>query len=164
MVNVMILYHGSNLKIETPKLIPSKRLLDFGSGFYLTSNFEQAAKWAKRTTLNRECGSSIVSAFDIDKKSMENLNCLIFDSPNCAWLNFVSANRRGSILNKTYDLIIGPVANDQAIRTINNYLKGYLTEDMAIKLLLPQKLKDQYAFRTDRALSMLNFREGITVE
>ena len=61
----------------------------------------------------------------------------------------------------SYDLVIGPVANDQAIRTVNNYLKGYFDENIAIQLLLPQKLKDQYAFKTEKALSMLEFRGEI---
>ena len=42
----MIVFHGSNLEVKNPRLIPSKRLLDFGAGFYLTSDFEQAKKWA----------------------------------------------------------------------------------------------------------------------
>ena len=49
----MIVFHGSNLEVKNPMLIPSKRLLDFGAGFYLTSDFEQAKKWAIRTTNNR---------------------------------------------------------------------------------------------------------------
>ena len=40
----MILYHGSNVEVNDSKLIPTKRLLDFGDGFYLTSDFEQAKK------------------------------------------------------------------------------------------------------------------------
>ena len=56
-------------------------------------------------------------------------------------------------------IVAGPVANDQAIRTVNNYLKGYFTEDIAIQLLLPQKLKDQYVFKTEKALSILKFNE-----
>ena len=58
-------------------------------------------------------------------------------------------------------IIIGPVANDQAIRTVNDYLNGYFPEDIAIRLLLPQKLKDQYAFKTEAALSRLRFKEAL---
>ncbi len=36
----MIFYHGSNIEVKSPKLILSKRLLDFGAGFYLTTDFE----------------------------------------------------------------------------------------------------------------------------
>lgn len=36
------LYHGSNIKIETPDLIHSKPFKDFGRGFYLSPNKQQA--------------------------------------------------------------------------------------------------------------------------
>ena len=45
--------------------------------------------------------------------------------------------------------------------TIGIYLRGYITEDMAIELLLPQKLKDQYALKTEKAISSINFTESI---
>lgn len=51
------------------------------------------------------------------------------------------------------------MANDQAIRTINDFLKGRFTEDIAIQLLLPQNLKDQYAFKTEKAISILELVE-----
>lgn len=70
------------------------------------------------------------------------------------WLHVYRANRTGTIQADAYDVVFGPVANDQAIRTVNNYLKGYFSEEIAIQLLLPQKLKDQYAFRTEKALSI----------
>ena len=34
----MILYHGSNVIVEQPKLIRQNRYLDFGFGFYTTTN------------------------------------------------------------------------------------------------------------------------------
>lgn len=159
----MVLYHGSNMEVREPKLIPSKRLLDFAAGFYLTSDFEQAKKWALRTTNNRETGSPTVSIFDVDEKKLKALKLLIFEAANEEWLRYVAANRIGKTVGEDYDVVIGPVANDQAVRTINNYLKGYFPEDVAIRLLLPQKLKDQYAFRTEEALAVLKFREAIKI-
>lgn len=156
----MILYHGSNVEVKNPKLIPSKRLLDFGAGFYLTSDFEQAKKWAVRTTNNRETGIPTVSAFNIDPKELENLKLLTFETANKEWLRHISGNRVGKPMEEDYDVVIGPVANDQAIRTVNNYLKGYFSENIAIQLLLPQKLKDQYAFKTEAALAILKFMEA----
>ena len=50
----MILYHGSNVAVDKPRLIAAKRLLDFGSAFDLTSDLEQAKKWALRTQKIRE--------------------------------------------------------------------------------------------------------------
>lgn len=34
----MILYHGSNVVVSEPKLILQNRFLDFGFGFYTTTN------------------------------------------------------------------------------------------------------------------------------
>jgi len=44
----MILYHGSNVVVERPKILQSVRMLDFGVGFYTTSNKEQAVRWAEK--------------------------------------------------------------------------------------------------------------------
>lgn len=159
----MILYHGSNVEVKEPKLIPSKRLLDFGAGFYLTSDFEQAKKWALRTANNRETGVPTVSVFEVDENEFKSLNMLCFNTPDKEWLRYISANRTGRQVDKEYDVVIGPVANDQAIRTVNNYLRGYFPEDVAIKLLLPQKLKDQYAFRTEKSIILLKFTEARNV-
>ena len=155
----MTLYHGSNVEVKTPKIIKSKRLLDFGTGFYLTSDYEQAKKWAVRTTARREEGVPTISIFSIEESEIEKLESLIFDTANKEWLRYISLNRTDKSAEDSYDLVIGPVANDQAIRTVNNYLKGYFDEDIAIRLLLPQNLKDQYAFKTEKALSILEFIE-----
>lgn len=155
----MILYHGSNIKIKTPKIIPSKRLLDFGMGFYLTSDFEQARKWAVRTTSRRESGIPTISMFSIGESDIKKLERLEFKVASKEWLRYISMNRTDQSVKDSYDIVMGPVANHQAIRTINNYLKGYFNEDIAIQLLLPQNLKDQFVFKTERALSVLKFSE-----
>ena len=69
---MMILYHGSNVVVKEPQIIKSKRLLDFGTAFYLTSDFEQAKKWAIRTTERREVGVPKISVFSINKNEIEN--------------------------------------------------------------------------------------------
>lgn len=157
----MILYHGSNLEVKNPILIQNKRNLDFGQGFYLTSDFEQANKWAVRTTERRNSGFPTVSIFNINDDLWHNLNIKEFTSPNKEWLNYVTKCRKGQETIDEYDVIIGPVANDQTMPTIGIYLRGYITEEMAIELLLPQKLKDQYAFKTSKALACLSFKESI---
>lgn len=153
----MVLYHGSNIEVQKPQIIKSRKLLDFGAAFYLTSDYEQANKWAVRTTERRGIGIPIISMYNVDKKDFDHLLVLSFDAPDKEWLRYISAHRTDMSKNDLYDIVIGPVANDQAIRTINDFLKGRFTEDIAIQLLLPQKLKDQYAFKTDKALSILNF-------
>ena len=154
----MILYHGSNTAVEAPRLIPAKRLLDFGSAFYLTSDLEQAKKWAQRTKNVRESGTPLVSVYEFDDRSLASLRVLSFASPDLDWLLYVVANRTGKETEQ-YDLVIGPVANDQAIRTVNDFQSGYFTAEIALQILLPQKLKDQYAFKTEAALRLLSFKE-----
>jgi hypothetical protein len=44
----MTLYHGSDQIIKTPELRPSIRTLDFGPGFYTTTNKEQATNFAAK--------------------------------------------------------------------------------------------------------------------
>ena len=41
----MVLYHGSNMAVEQPDLNHSKTNLDFGAGFYTTSDLDQADHW-----------------------------------------------------------------------------------------------------------------------
>ena len=70
------------MEVKNPKIIQSKRLLDFGTGFYLTSDYEQAKKWAIRTTARREEGVPIISVFSFDENEFEELDVLIFDGAN----------------------------------------------------------------------------------
>ena len=37
----LLVYHGSNVVVDTPRLLPQNRYLDFGPGFYTTTNREQ---------------------------------------------------------------------------------------------------------------------------
>lgn len=120
---------------------------------------EQAKKGALRTAKRREEGVPTISVFDFEENALDGLDALFFDSANKEWLRYISANRTDKTKQDLYDIVVGPVANDQAIRTVNNYLKGYFTEEIAIQLLLPQNLKDQYVFKTERAISLLTFKE-----
>ena len=155
----MILYHGSNIIVESPKLLKVQRSLDFGKGFYTTSDFEQAKKWAQRSTRIRKDGTPFISCYEIQDADIDSLNVLHFDKPDEKWLEFVAANRKNVSKENNWDLIIGSVANDQTFPTIILYLDGFLDADSCIKRLLPQKLKDQYVFKTEKALSFLKFIE-----
>lgn len=158
----MYLYHGSNLAVTNPKIINNKRALDFGDAFYLTTDIEQAKRWAKLITNRRRNGIPTVSVFEL--KNMEELEMLKFDTPNKEWLRLITINRKKQYYKNKYDIIIGPVANDNTMPVINLYLTNKYTEEEALKRLLPQKLKDQYAFKTKKALEHLTFKEVITYE
>jgi len=156
----MILYHGSNVGVEAPKLLKVQRSLDFGKGFYTTSDFDQATKWAQRTARIRKEGEAFVTCYELRDSDITNLKVLRFDKPDEKWLEFVTSNRKNILKTNDWDLIIGPVANDQTFPTIILYLDGFIDADSCIRQLLPQKLKDQYTFKTEKALSFLKFIEG----
>lgn len=153
----MKLYHGSNVIVEKPKILAQLRALDFGAGFYLTSNQQQAEKWARNVYNRRKTGEPTLNLYHIEDTDIQELEILQFDTADGDWLEFVVMNRKGEYYDKKYDIVIGPVANDTTIRVVNDYMSGVYTKDEAIKRLLPQKLTDQYAFLTERALQMLKF-------
>ncbi len=153
----MLLYHGSNEEVSKPELRPLTRAVDFGRAFYLTTDREQAIKWAKTTTLRRAEGEPIVSIFEIEDRKFTELNRLVFTSPDSDWLRYISHNRNLGIDDSSADVVMGPVANDNTMPVLNLYFKGAYTEEEALRRLLPQKLRDQVAFKSERALSHLTF-------
>ena len=155
----MILYHGSNMEVRNPHLLKIQRDLDFGKGFYTTSDFHQALSWAKRSVRVRGNGMACVSCYEFDEAALAEINVLRFNKADSKWLDFVASNRKGDAPQNDWDLIIGPVANDQTFPTILLYLDGFLDAESAVRQLLPQKLKDQYTFKTVKALSLLRFAE-----
>ena len=140
----------------------NKRALDFGNAFYLTTDLEQAKKWAKLITTRRNEGIPTVSVFEFYDTT--EIKILKFDTPNQEWLKLISTNRKLKYYKNNYDIIIGPVANDNTMPVINLYLSGRYTKEEALKRLLTQKLKDQYAFKTPKSLKYLTFKEVITYE
>lgn len=159
----MKLYHGSNIEVATPKLIQGTRALDFGQAFYFTSDFDQASRWAKTSVLRRKEGRAIVSVYEFDVSAASQLRTLNFPGPDAAWLKYVSQNRNGIIDTVDYDIVSGPVVNDNTMPVLNLYFKGAYSEDEALRRLLPQRLRDQFAMKTDAALACLKFIEGSVV-
>ena len=157
----MLLYHGSNVVVEHPHIRERTRALDFGAGFYLTSDYEQAARWARTTVLRREGGVASVSVFEVDETAMGRLRVIRFNAPDIHWLRFVSRNRNERIDDSGVDVVAGPVANDNTMPVLNLYFKGAYTEEEALRRLVSQRLKDQYAMKTEAAIAILRFREVI---
>lgn len=159
----MILYHGSNVEVKEPILLKVQRELDFGRGFYTTSDMEQAARWAWRTAKRRGESNAFVTVYEVNEDELKNIRLLSFDSPNVEWLNLVVKNRKGEYIAGDWDVISGPVADDQTAQVIDLYLEGAYDEEEAIRRFLTQRLKDQYAFKTNEALKLLIFKEVITI-
>ena len=139
--------------------MPRTRALDFGAGFYLTTDPDQAARWARTTVLRRGTGVATVSVFELEDNDLSRLKVVRFSEPNAEWLRFVSRNRNEHIDDSGFDIVAGPVANDNTMPVLNLYFAGAYTEEEALRRLLSQRLRDQYAMKTDAALSVLCFKE-----
>lgn len=155
----MILYHGSNVVVDKPRILVPNRFLDFGNGFYTTTNKAQAINFADRVTDRRHVGKSSVNVYEMDDEKVNGINVLEFSAPDDEWLDFVSDNRAGTAKNGGFDLIIGPVANDDVYSTFILYSTGVLTKAQTIEALKVKKLYNQYVFTTERGLDCLKFKE-----
>lgn len=155
----MLLYHGSNVEVSEPRIIVTSRTLDFGAGFYTTSDLGQARRWAELQTRRRGSGSVTVSVFEYNGSASQRLSVRSFSGASAEWLDFVSENRKATYRGKKYDIAIGPVANDNTMPVINDYMSGAIDRETAIVLLRPQKPTDQYAFLTAAGLGFLHYVE-----
>ena len=74
----MILYHGSNVTVEKPVLVKQNRFLDFGFGFYTTTNKEQAKDFAVKVTDKRKNGTATLNIYEVDEtKALLNVRCFL---------------------------------------------------------------------------------------
>ncbi|MGM9698691.1 MAG: DUF3990 domain-containing protein [Prevotella sp.] len=153
------LYHGSNLTITEIDLSKSKKGKDFGCGFYLNPNKEQAMEMAIRTTKRMTYGSPIVSCFMFDlSHASEELNIKVFDDYSIEWAEFILSNRRNKEDSNihNFDVVIGPIADDTVGLQMHRYLQGYIGMDKMIEELRfrPNPTK-QYFFGTQKSLNYL---------
>lgn len=154
----MILYHGSNVEVREPKILKPNRELDFGNGFYTTTNHDQAIEFAKRVTANRGVGAATVTEYSIDESVAFPLCSVVkFDGVCDAWLDFVCDNRDGAYAGPQYDFAFGPVANDDVYRTLYLYRAGEIDREETFERLKVKTLYNQLVFATPLALSFIRF-------
>lgn len=156
----MILYHGTNCVIEKIDLDKCRPYKDFGKGFYLTTIKEQAEKMAKRVS-KIYGGQPVVNFFRYDSVVDNGINIKRFDSPTEEWARFVINNRNGeksagdNNLDNKYDIVIGPVANDDLALLFRQFSNGMIEIDTLIREMKYKKLTDQYSFHSEKALRFL---------
>ena len=158
----MILYHGSTVIVDFPKIIIPNRTLDFGVGFYTTANFTQAAAFADIVMKRRKQDVQYISIYDFDmEQASKTLSVLEFAEPDEDWFDFVCQNRNGTYPEGEYDVAIGAVANDKVYATIGLFESGILSKEQAIESFKINPLYDQIVLKTNSALELLSFREAI---
>ena len=155
----MKVYHGSDVKIETVDLFKCRIGTDFGRGFYVTKILKQAKDIAARVASWHDT-SPIITEFEFNEYAFDDkdFKILRFESYTDEWLDFVVKNR-ASIASKPmhdYDIVEGPVANDDIAARIYDYLNGDVAKDAFIEELRFKKPMHQICFCTTASLQMLS--------
>lgn len=160
----MKLYHGSTVTVKNPSLRPGRANTDFGKGFYTTVDFEQAARWARIRRERAGEGSAIVSVYEVDDELLRrpDMHIMTYNGATIEWLDFVVANRRYAPLHD-FDIVLGPVANDNLYATISMYENGELSAEAAIVQLKTHVLFNQVSFHSPTAIQNVKFIEAIEV-
>jgi len=158
----MILYHGSTVVVDSPRIITPNRTLDFGMGFYTTANYTQAVVFADIVMKRRRQNVQYISIYDFNmEQALKTLSILEFAGPDEDWFDYVCQNRNGTYSGDEYDIVIGAVANDKVYATIGLFESGILTKEQAIESFKVNPLYDQIVLKSDSALKLLTFREAI---
>jgi hypothetical protein len=162
----MILYHGSNVDIQSISLTACRPFKDFGKGFYLTDIPEQATRMANRVS-RIYGGTPIVNVYEIndDVCTDESLNIKDFGQETSEeWARFVMNNRNKMYtdylnplcnLDAKYDIVIGPVADDNMAMLFRQYENELIDFDTLLQGMIYKKTSSQYSFHTERSISLL---------
>lgn len=160
----MKVYHGSLEIVAMPEIRKPSRTLDYGSGFYTTTDFYQAREWVIRRAGIQKSSEGYVNVYEIDIDMLRSLNTLWFENPTEEWVDFVYENRNVPGFTHNYDFVYGPVANDKVYAAFALYEAGILDKQALIRELKTYKLVDQLLLHTPEALRNLKFNEVVKIE
>ena len=145
----MKLYHSSNISVTQPDILYSRKFLDFGKGFYLTSIQEQVIKYAQRFMRRQQ--EAWINTYELEFEPSE-WKVLKFESYDKNWLDFVSRCRAGQDTSD-FDIVVGGIANDKVIQTRDRYFEGELSEDETLGILRYEKPNNQYCIRSQKMIN-----------
>ena len=150
----MELYHGSNVVVDTPKILVNGFYKDFGYGFYCTVMEKQAQRWA--LTKKKE---HIVNVYVYNKTS--DLKIKQFHEMTDEWLEFVATCRRG--IEHSYDIVEGPMADDTIWDYVEDYVRGEISKTAFWELVKFKYPTHQIVFCTEKSLNSLEFERSYKI-
>jgi hypothetical protein len=126
----------------------------------------QAELMAKRTA-RIFGGSPYVTAYMFDEAFLSDaaFSVKAFSEPNAQWALFVLNNRNRDFQNHSdpnsnhddkYDIVTGPVANDDIALLFRSYVNEHIDLNALVNGMKYKKLNDQFSFHTDRAIALLS--------
>ncbi|MCR4566573.1 MAG: DUF3990 domain-containing protein [Pseudobutyrivibrio sp.] len=173
----VILYHGSDKIIETPKLNGGKSNNDYGRGFYCTKHIELAKEWAVE-----EYRNGYVNKYEIDLANLKILNLNDKKYTILHWLTILLEHRtfrmNGPVsqdgLNylkenyhidiSKYDVIIGYRADDSYFSFARGFISNSISVSQLEKAMYLGELGEQLFIQSAKAFSRLQFKEAIFVD
>lgn len=161
----MNLYHGSNKVVDKPKYNGSRDKTDFGKGFYLTANENQARRWSIKGEIN------IVNSYDLN---LEGLKVYEFKL-NLEWLLFIIYNRKigdfdFNILKERFsflelhDVLVGPTADDRMYNTLEEFFDGDISLEKTLDILNCMDLSKQYLIKSSLGIKNLQYVDSYTLK
>ena len=141
----MIVYHGSIDIVKFPDTKHSYSTLDFGKGFYVTTNKEQARRWAYRKAIFAQKDTGYINIYDM-KENYTTFNVKTFPDDLQEWIDFVCKCRNKQDEYRQYDVIIGMVADDKVFRVVDLYIQGVWDKVRALKEIKAYPEYNQIAF------------------
>ena len=162
----MILYHGTNLDIQSVDLALCRPYKDFGRGFYTTKLPEQAKKMAGRVA-GIYGGTPVVNVYEITDDFMvnEDLHTMDFGNvPSERWAIFVMNNRnrfftdfasKDCNFDCKYDIVSGPIADDDMAVLFRQYQNDLISLEALVNGMTFRETTGQCSFHTEKAVKLL---------
>ena len=155
----MKLYHGSTVEIKEIDIAKSKPNKDFGRGFYLSADKQQAQRLAEYKAYQIG-GNPVINVYDFDERLLTDgtLKVRRFDRYSKDWAEFIFANRQSKTGESVhdYDVVIGPIANDKVGVQVRKYFDKEITLETFLENLKYMKgITLQYFFGTEKAIKYL---------
>lgn len=146
----MRLYHTGFHEIQTPDIHYGRKNADFGQGFYLTDDMEFSRRWAKE----RKGFSTICNTYELDTEGLR-IKELNRDEE---WFSYIYKNRNHMPDEwLSYDVIIGPIANDTIYDVMGIITSGFLSQEESLRLLQIGPSYRQITIKSEKAVSQLHF-------
>ena len=173
----LVLYHGSDKIISSPKYGYGKPFNDYGQGFYCTKHIDLAKEWAVEAERD-----GFVNVYEIDDKGLKILNLNDEKYSILHWITLLIEHRTFSINSPLardgigflqrnyhididkYDAIIGYRADDSYFSFARAFLANTISIEQLEEAMCLGELGQQFFIKSEKAFSKLKFVEAKQVD
>ena len=167
----IVLYHGSNEKIEKPLFGKGKIYNDYGKGFYCNEHIELAKEWSCNEGVD-----GFLNKYELDTAGLKILNLSSKEYTILHWLALLMENRRFRVSTPVmrrgvqwlkehflvdisqYDLIIGYRADGSYFSFARAFISNEISLSQLNYAMRLGKLGEQYVIKSDKAFNQIEFK------